>query len=361
MTVRELITFGERELAAAGAENAKGDSRQLYSHVTSLTYAEIFIGYDNTVSDRTKREFMKLLSRRASGEPLQYITGKQDFMGLTFRVSPSVLIPRPETELLVENALNLIEKKMKLEPSANRNGGCAGRSEENEHVRNVRILDLCCGSGAIGVSLAKLAPETANVRGVEVCCCDISGAALEVAERNARLNSVKPEFRRGDLFEALGSQALGKERCTEHDVRNGGNRSQHCGGNRSRHCGSGGRTCGGEGENHAGSDKQGDFDLIVSNPPYIESSLIPKLRIEVSGHEPMEALDGGEDGMDICRRIIASAHKYMKKNGVLLMEIGYNQKQALLNVINTDGHYIEPHCLKDLSGRDRILIAYAAY
>ena len=96
MTVRELITLGERELAAAGAENAKGDSRQLYSHVTSLTYAEIFICYDNTVSDRTKREFMKLLGRRASGEPLQYITGKQDFMGLTFRVSPSVLIPRPE-------------------------------------------------------------------------------------------------------------------------------------------------------------------------------------------------------------------------------------------------------------------------
>lgn len=353
MTVRELITFGERELAAAGAENAKGDSRQLYSHVTSLTYAEIFICYDNTVSDRTKREFMKLLRRRTSGEPLQYITGKQDFMGLTFRVSPSVLIPRPETELLVENALDLIEKKMKLEPSANRNGGCAGRSEENEHARNVRILDLCCGSGAIGVSLAKLAPETANVRSVEVCCCDISGAALEVAERNARLNGVELDFRRGDLFEALGFQALGKERCTEHDVRGGGNRS--------RHCGSGGRTCGGEGENHAGGDKQGDFDLIVSNPPYIESSLIPKLRIEVSGHEPMEALDGGEDGMDICRRIIASAHKYMKKNGVLLMEIGYNQKQALLNVINTDGHYVEPHCLKDLSGRDRILIAYAAY
>ena len=353
MTVRELITLGERELAAASAENAKGDSRQLYSHVTSLTYAEIFICYDNTVSDRTKREFMKLLRRRASGEPLQYITGKQDFMGLTFRVSPSVLIPRPETELLVENALNLIEKKMRLETSANRNGGCAGRSEENEHVRNVRILDLCCGSGAIGVSLAKLAPETADVRGVEVCCCDISGAALEVAERNARLNGVKLDFRRGDLFEALGPQVLGKERCTEHDVRNGGNRS--------RHCGSGGRTRGGERENHAGSDKQGNFDLIVSNPPYIESSLIPKLRIEVSGHEPMEALDGGEDGMDICRRIIASAHKYMKKNGVLLMEIGYNQKQALLNVINTDGHYIEPHCLKDLSGRDRILIAYAAY
>lgn len=353
MTVRELITFGERELAAAGTENAKGDSRQLYSHVTSLTYAEIFICYDNTVSDRTKREFMKLLRRRASGEPLQYITGKQDFMGLTFRVSPSVLIPRPETEFLVENALDLIEKKMKLEPSANRNGGCAGRSEENEHARNVRILDLCCGSGVIGVSLAKLTPETANVRSVEVCCCDISGAALEVAERNARLNGVELDFRRGDLFEALGSQALGKERCTEYDVRNGGNRSQHCG--------SGGRTCGGEGENYVGGDKQGDFDLIVSNPPYIESSLIPKLRIEVSGHEPMEALDGGEDGMDICRRIIASAHKYMKKNGVLLMEIGYNQKQALLNVINTDGHYVEPHCLKDLSGRDRILIAYAAY
>ncbi len=353
MTVRELITLGERELAAAGAENAKGDSRQLYSHVTSLTYAEIFMCYEKTVSDRTEREFLKLLRRRASGEPLQYITGKQDFMGLTFRVSPSVLIPRPETELLVENALDLIEKKMKLEPSINRNGRCAGRSEENEHVRNVRILDLCCGSGAIGVSLAKLAPETADVRGVEVCCCDISGAALEVAERNARLNGVKLDFRRGDLFEALGPQVLGKERCTEHDVRNGGNRS--------RHCGSCGRTCGGEGENHAGSDKQGDFDLIVSNPPYIESSLIPKLRIEVSGHEPMEALDGGEDGMDICRRIIASAHKYMKKNGVLLMEIGYNQKQALLNVINTDGHYIEPHCLKDLSGRDRILIAYAAY
>ena len=87
------------------------------------------------------------------------------------------------------------------------------------------------------MSLAKLAPETANVRGVEVCCCDISGAALEVAERNARLNGVKPEFRRGDLFEALGPQVLGKERCTEHDVRNGGNRSQHCGGNRSQHCG----------------------------------------------------------------------------------------------------------------------------
>lgn len=353
MTVRELITFGERELAAAGAENAKGDSRQLYSHVTSLSYSEIFMCYEKTVSDRTEREFMKLLRRRVSGEPLQYITGKQEFMGLTFMVSPSVLIPRPETELLVEKALNLIEEKMRLEVSANRDGGCAGRSEENEHARNVRILDLCCGSGAIGVSLAKLAPEIAGARSVEVCCCDISGEALEVAEQNARLNGVDLEFQQGDLFEALGFKALRKERCTEHDVRDGGNRS--------RHCGSGGRTCGGEGENHVGGDEQGDFDLIVSNPPYIESSLIPKLRVEVSGHEPMEALDGGEDGMDICRRIIASAHKYMKKNGVLLMEIGYNQKQALLDMINADGHYIESHCLKDLSGRDRILIAYAAY
>lgn len=360
MTVRELIALGAKKLAESSTENPRGDSEELYRYFACATAAQVFMRKEGTVADDQMRAFMRLIERRASGEPLQYITGSVEFMGLSFRVNPSVLIPRPETELLVENALKLMEQVADLsgcvrgKATASQRAGEAGSCDCDlkQNLSAVRILDMCCGSGAIGISLAKLALRAKPRRKVEVWCCDISEAALKTARENAKLNGVDIEFRQGDLFEALGKEPFGKEAFGENGKAGGVTICADPGcdedGYRDPHCG------------EAGSGDTGTFDLIVSNPPYIESSVIPNLQIEVFGHEPKEALDGGADGMDICRKIIESAHKHIKKNGILIMEIGHNQRKALLSFLREDGHYEKEYCIKDLSGRDRILIAHAA-
>jgi len=223
-----------------------------------------------------------MLQRRHNGEPIQYIIGFRDFMGLKFNVDKRVLIPRWETELLVEYIISRVK-------------GFAGP---------LHILDLGTGSGAIAVSLAAYLPQAV------VTAVDIKNDALQVAEENAKRNGVENriEFIHGDFFEPL-------------DV----------------------------------SRYKQLFDVIVSNPPYIPTQDINELMTEVRDHEPVAALDGGADGLDCYRRIAAGAWQYLKENGFIALEMGYDQSRSVQEIFKAKSyHVIEVR--KDLSGIDRIAV-----
>ena len=256
--------------------------------------------YQNVLEDRLCDEYFRLIDERASGKPLQYITGTQEFMGLEFDVNESVLIPRQDTETMVEDVISVIK-----------DGVLRGESLEGTGRREWDILDLCTGSGAIGISLAKL---LTGVK-VNVTCSDVSKVALEVARKNAGKLGVSKniKFAEGDMFAPFD-----------------------------------------------GRFKKKKFDLIASNPPYIESDVIPTLQTEVRDHEPMSALDGGEDGLDFYRVIAREAGEFLKKRGILFLEIGCDQGNAVRELLTEAEGYSDVRCLKDLARRDRIIYAVKA-
>lgn len=291
LPLKELIKIGENQLAEAGIMDAAIDAKLLYRFVDKLDAVGLMMHWQDVLQDNTCEEYLDLVARRASGEPLQYITGSQEFMGLEFKVNPSVLIPRQDTETMVEDAMELLEK------------GTVRGETYAKAGKLTDVLDLCCGSGAIGVSIAKLQPKT------KVTCSDISEDALAVAKENAKLNGVKVKFEKSDLFDAF-CGALGNKK----------------------------------------------FDLIISNPPYIKSEVIPTLQTEVKDHEPMMALDGGEDGLVFYRAIAQKAKDHLAKNGILMMEIGHDQGEDVCGLLEETNRFEQVACLKDLAGRDRIVI-----
>ena len=300
LSVKEILNIGQRRLQDAGVSDAALDSKLLYCFMTGITSGRLFIMYQNILQDGQCDEYFRLIDERASGKPLQYITGTQEFMGLEFDVNESVLIPRQDTETMVEDVISVIK-----------DGVLRGESLEGTGRREWDILDLCTGSGAIGISLAKL------LTGVKanVTCSDVSKAALEVARKNAGKLGVSKniKFAEGDMFAPFD-----------------------------------------------GRFKKKKFDLIVSNPPYIESDVIPTLQTEVRDHEPMSALDGGEDGLDFYRVIAREAGEFLKKRGILFLEIGCDQGNAVRELLTEAEGYSDVRCLKDLAGRDRIIYAVKA-
>ena len=292
LPLKELITIGENQLREAGIMDSVRDAKDLYCYLDKLDAVGLMMHWQDILPDNTCEAYFDLVARRASGEPMQYITGVQEFMGLTFNVNPSVLIPRQDTETMVEDALEVLQK-----------GTLRGEAfVEKPNFKDV--LDLCTGSGAIGVSIAKL---NGNVK---VTCSDLSEKALETAKGNAVLNGLKSvKFEQGDLFEPFCGK-LGKKK----------------------------------------------FDFIISNPPYIESEVIPTLQTEVKDHEPMMALDGGEDGLDFYRQIAIEAPNHLKKGGVLMMEIGYNQGEEVCKLLEESEKFEKVQCLKDLAHKDRIVV-----
>ena len=293
LPLKELVKIGETQLADAGVDDAARDAKLLYCFLDNLDSVGFIMRWQDVLPDNTCERYFELVERRAFGEPLQYITGSQEFMGFSFKVDPSVLIPRQDTETMVEDAVELIEKGTL-------------RGEEYTKSQAIReVLDLCCGSGAIGVSIAKLCGK------VKVTCSDVSGEAVSMASKNAKINGCKAiKFEKSDMFSAFKSK-LGKKK----------------------------------------------FDLIISNPPYIESEVIPTLQREVKEHEPMIALDGGPDGLEFYRRIAVEAADHLHKNGVLMLEIGYNQGQAVKKLLEKEEKFISTVCLKDLAGKDRLIVA----
>jgi release factor glutamine methyltransferase len=221
-----------------------------------------------------------VLKRRVQGEPLPYILGKTEFMGLGFIVNQDVLIPRPETEILVETAINIV------------------RSSESG-VRS--ILDLGTGSGCIAVSLAKFLPNTT------ITATDISESAIEIAKQNAVINKVTIHFLHSDLFNNSELRTL-------------------------------------------------NFELIVSNPPYVPTQDLAALQPEI-GYEPKIALDGGKDGMDFYRRIMRGVLDHLEKEGFLVLEIGYGQLEGIRELFKKSGCLEIIKAVKDYNHIDRVIVA----
>ena len=294
LPLKELISIGAKQLRDAGVADAEIDAKELYCFMQNMDRTALMLRWQEVLQDNQCEAYFDLIERRASRVPLQHIIGRQEFMGLPFEVNDKVLIPRQDTETMVEDALELLDK-----------GTLRGQEYTGGLGKGTDVLDLCCGSGAIGISIAKLA------KGAHVTCSDLSKEALEVAQRNARLNDCKSvKFTESDMFDAFCGR-LGKKK----------------------------------------------FNLIISNPPYIPPSVIEGLEPEVRDHEPMMALDGGEDGLDFYRIIAQQAPEHLKKGGVLMMEIGFDQKNAVKGLLQETGRFEKIVGLTDLTGKDRIIVA----
>lgn len=294
LLVKEMLTMGEKQLMDSDIADATRDCKILYCYMMDIPFSKIILEYQNMLQDRLCEKYFELIDRRSSGEPVQYIMGSQEFMGLEFIVNENVLIPRQDTETLVEDALEII------------NTGTLRGEDMDVKRKEWDILDLCTGSGAIGVSLARIANK------VNVTCSDISEGAIKVAKENAQKHGVAKsvKFEQGDLFRPF---------------------SKHF--------------------------RKQKFDMIISNPPYIKSSVIPTLQKEVCEHEPISALDGGESGLDFYERIVNGVGGHLRKGGVLLLEIGHDQGEAVSGLLSRNGDFTSIRVLKDLANRDRIVFA----
>ncbi len=286
LVIKDLLNIAIKRLEQANCPTPKLDAEMLLLFYLGHDRSFLFAHYADELDDKRSEAYFELVDERATGKPLQYITGRQEFMGISFMVSESVLIPRQDTEALVEEVIKIA-------------------NEKNKTLGSLDILDLCCGGGAICVSLAYYLTK------VRLVALDISKKALSIAMKNAAdyKLSGKIKFIQGDMFSPLKIGAFGS----------------------------------------------GKFDMIVSNPPYIKSDVLPTLQREIFEHEPLIALDGGVDGLDFYKKIIARAPKYLKKHGLLLLEIGYDQATDIKELLSLDGRYEEPQIVKDLTGHDRIV------
>ena len=289
MKTRLLVKEGEYRLAKAFCMDAKIDAEELYCFLTGMDKVALFLRANEEVDPETEKKYFDLIARRAERIPLQHITGTQEFMGHTFKVSPDVLIPRQDTETLVEEAARTIQSTPKEKLTF---------MEKLRGVKEWEVLDLCCGSGAIGISLAKICSN------IKVAASDISSAAIKVATENADNLRAKIKFVEGDMFAP-----------------------------------------------HAGKK----FDMIVSNPPYIRTAMISILQEEVKTHEPLGALDGGRDGLEFYKIIVAQAADHLKPGGFLMLEIGHDQGEDLRKMLKDDGRYTPAEVIKDLPGKDRVV------
>ena len=272
MTYKETIDLGIRILELAGIEEAENDAWLLLSKECKMDRTAYYMHMKDEILPEQLNEYKGLIKKRAERVPLQYITGEQEFMGLIFHVNSNVLIPRQDTETLVEEAIKLVEPGMS-------------------------ILDMCTGSGCIIISILK------KCSGIQGTGSDISKQALNVAKENAKLNNVAVDFERSDIFENL-------------------------------------------------SDK---YDMIVSNPPYIRSDVVPTLMPEVCEFEPLDALDGHEDGLYFYRKIIKECKSFLKEDGKILFEIGNDQGQAVSDMLTYAG-FRNVRVIKDLAHNDRVVV-----
>lgn len=276
MKIKELIEYGKNTLNKNEVQDSSIISRILAEYILNFNRQEIIANLDKEVKEEQRVRYYLALIEIIQGMPIQYITNKQEFMKLDFYVDENVLIPQPDTEILVEKAI-----------------------EEAKKIENVEILDMCTGSGCIGISIAK------NIENAKVTLVDISENVIEIAKKNALRNKVESQltFIQSNMFEKVEKK----------------------------------------------------FDIIVSNPPYIKTDVIPKLDKQVQ-NEPHIALDGGNDGLKFYKIIIEEAKKYLKENGKLILEIGYDQKEEVENLIKQSGQYKKIEVIKDLSQNDRVII-----
>ena len=268
--VKDVVAKAIEKLDAAGIAESRIDSWLLAESVLGVSRQDLFLEPEKSVSEEQAQKYLNAVSVRVKHIPLQHITGYQQFMDLEFVVNKDVLIPRPETELLVEQVVS----------------------------NDVKVLDMCTGSGCIAVSVDRMCANA------DVTAVDISEKALKVAGENNIRNEGRVTFVQSDLFENI------------HET----------------------------------------YDIIVSNPPYIPTSDIETLMEEVREHEPRLALDGSTDGLKFYREICTNAVNYLNENGKIFLEIGYDQGRTVPELLRENG-FTDIQVLKDLSGNDRMVIA----
>ena len=275
MTIKEILSKGMIILKGNNIVSPKVKSRLLLQYILKKPRQHLIV-YDNEeVGKKEQWEYFVNIEKLSNGVPLQHITHTQEFMKMDFYVDENVLIPRPDTEILVEEVIKIAQK-----------------------INKPKILDLCTGSGAIAISIAK------NIPDAEIYGIDISQKALDIAKKNAKELQANVKFIKSNLFNKL--------------------------------------------------DKL-KFDIIVSNPPYIKRRDINYLSEEVR-KEPNLALDGGIDGLDFYRKITEQAIDYLKLGSYLCYEIGFDQKDEVIDIINKQQQYSKTYCKKDLGGNDRVII-----
>lgn len=277
MNIEEILKKEINNLKQNNIENSTLKVKILLANILNVKKEYLLIHSEEEVKQEDKIKYENNINELIKGKPLQYITNKQEFMGLNFYVDENVLIPQPDTEILVEKAIEIAETTQKN-----------------------KILDMCTGSGCIAISLAK------NINNAQIIATDISNNALNVANKNAINHNVenKIKFINSDMFNNIEEK----------------------------------------------------FDIIVSNPPYIETVTINKLEIEVQ-NEPHLALDGGIDGLKFYKIIANNAFKYLNENGYLILEIGYNQQESVTQLLQDTGKYKNIETIKDLGGNYRVVIA----
>ena len=277
MQIKEAMRKGMIKLKTNDVKEPNLKARLLMQYILNRPREYILVHDDKQLTLRQNVDYFKLIKKLIEGVPLQHITHQQEFMKLMFYVDENVLIPRPDTEILVEEVIKLAKS-----------------------INAKKILDLCTGSGAIAVSLAKY------IEGSQITATDISRKALSIAKLNATNNDVEDRitFVSSDLFQNISEEK---------------------------------------------------YDIIVSNPPYIKRKVIKTLDEEVK-REPIIALDGGNDGLDFYKKIIGNAYQYLKYKGYLCLEIGYDQKDEVIDLINKEEKYIDTYSKKDLFDNDRIVI-----
>lgn len=277
MTIKETLRKGMIQLKTENVTEPNLKARLIMQYILNKPRQYLII-YDNQVLTlRQEVNYFKAIKRLINGEPIQHITHQQEFMKLNFFVNEDVLIPRPDTEILVEEVIKIARK-----------------------INAKKILDMCTGSGAIAVSLAKYLDN------VEITAVDISEKSLDVAKTNAKNNEIenKITFIESNLFENIVNEK---------------------------------------------------YDIIVSNPPYIRKDVIKTLTKEVQKEHKI-ALDGGYDGLDFYRKITHQSEEYLKFNGYLCFEIGYDQKKDVIKIINDERKFTGTYSKKDLCDNDRIIV-----
>lgn len=279
LTLKQLYKVGTVKLAEEGIEEFSLDAWYLLEYVTGVSKAMYFAEPERAVSEENADRYIDCIRQRAAHIPLQHITGEQEFMGYPFYVNEHVLIPRQDTETLVEEAIRVMRPKMK-------------------------ILDMCTGSGCIVLSILKMCREKYYMTELQGIGADVSEEALKVARENGRRLEVPVTWIQSDLFAKI--------------------------------------------------PEEEKYDVIVSNPPYIETAVIDTLQEEVRLHDPYIALDGKEDGLYFYRRIISEAGKYLKPQGKLMFEIGCDQAEAVEELMKNAG-YEQITVKKDLAGLDRVV------
>ncbi|AXU66246.1 peptide chain release factor N(5)-glutamine methyltransferase [Clostridioides difficile] len=280
MTIKDIIIKYSDKLKDI-SDTPRLDTELLLQKTLGVDRLYIHLNLNKELTEEQKTKFIGFAEERLNGRPIAYIVENKEFMGLDFFVKEGVLIPRPDTETLVEEIIEICREK-----------------------KDVSILDIGTGSGAITISLAKY------IENSKIMSFDVSEIALEIAKKNAIINEVgeKIKYINSDLFTAI-------------------------------------------------SDSNIKFDIIVSNPPYIKKQDIETLHKQVKDYEPYNALEGGEDGLDFYRRITEQGKKYLNKRGILAYEVGHNQAEDVINIMKSNG-YKKIYTKKDIQGIDRVVIGY---